>query len=185
MITEKMAGEAAKRLSALKFYPSEVDARLEIADMLQRMVPTADQLEWLVRTMVDRIGEWPGPREMRAVFCTRFRPMDGIEAWSQISGFTALDSEAASLLEHGDRTMAEISEARVKGGLLTPGAPRLLSGVTMMCEAEVDEARGVVKAFGQEFKLPDVPATPKRTKEENERIVRELERKLEQRRAYA
>jgi hypothetical protein len=59
-----------------------------------------DQLAWLVRTMVDKIGVWNGPVELRGLFCTRFKPADGIKAnCTATMGFTPsdLESRATSL----------------------------------------------------------------------------------------
>lgn len=93
MITAKQASESVARLAILTHFPGEAIARAELASMLIRMVSEPRQLEWLVTAFVDHIGAWHGPREMRAVFCTRFKPADGIEEWSAIPGFTAADSE--------------------------------------------------------------------------------------------
>jgi hypothetical protein len=95
VISLNQANIAVSRLAALAYYPQEVIARSEIAAMLVRMVSTPEQLEWLVRQFIDHVGEWKGPRELRAVFCTKFKPADRIEEWSGLSGYTASDSESA------------------------------------------------------------------------------------------
>jgi hypothetical protein len=100
MITDTQASAAVLRLAALEFFPAELPARLEIARMLKRLVPQPEQLEWLVNAMIDRVGTWKGPRELRAIFCTKYAPIDGIEAWAETPGFTAADSESQSYLEH-------------------------------------------------------------------------------------
>lgn len=81
-------------------YPPSPEARESIAALLIRMVPSLEALIWLRRTMVDRVGEWKGPMELRAVLCTHFRPLDGIEASSTIPGFRPEDGEARSLAAH-------------------------------------------------------------------------------------
>lgn len=97
---KKQIEMAVAKLTVLKFFPAEMIARAVVMGILDRMVGTVEQLDWLVTAMIDRVGEWKGPKELRAVFCTRYRPFDGIEAWSEIPGFTALDSEAAHYFEH-------------------------------------------------------------------------------------
>src|SRR5690349_14533330 len=97
--TPDQIGFAVQRLSALTHFPANTYAHEEIMRLIFRMVGTVDQLEWLVRTMIDRVGEWKGPRELRAIFCTRFAPLDGIEEWSSVPGFTPADSEARSMSE--------------------------------------------------------------------------------------
>jgi hypothetical protein len=89
---------AVGRLGGLAFFPTDEAAKAEIMRLLQRLVSTSEQLEWLCTTMLDRVGTWRGPVELRGVFCTKFKPADGIEAnCLQTAGFTAMDSEAAYL----------------------------------------------------------------------------------------
>lgn len=119
MITEAQACEAMQSLAAMKYFPSDPYARAEIGSMLERMVSTAEQLQWLVETMIDNVREWPGPAEMRGIFCTRFKPRDGKEAWCSIPGFTASDSEAAlsapkQIAAQGRPTIALPSAAEMK-----------------------------------------------------------------------
>jgi hypothetical protein len=91
---------AVGRLAALAFFPVSDEARTEIMRLLYRMVSTVEQLNWLCTTMIDRVGTWRGPVELRGVFCTRFKPADGIEANCLTTpGFTALDSEAEYIQE--------------------------------------------------------------------------------------
>lgn len=91
---KKLIKQAVERMNILRYFPSDPGAQLEIMRLLERMVPSERALEWLVSTMIDRVGEWQGPVELRGVLCAKFRPKDGIEAWSTIPGFTAADSEA-------------------------------------------------------------------------------------------
>ncbi len=105
MLDPKRVIEAVERLSCLSMFPSADGARTEIMRLIDRMVSTPEQLEWLVRTMVDQVGEWKGPRELRAVLCTRFKPADGIGADSELPGFRAADIEA----ENASRPVREIT----------------------------------------------------------------------------
>ena len=76
-------------------FPASPGAREEILHLLARMCDRADRLNWLVQTMVDQVGTWHGTVELRGVYCTRFRPADGIEAYcTGTPNFTALDCEA-------------------------------------------------------------------------------------------
>lgn len=87
---------AVAELSILKFFPSDPAARTAIMRLLERMVPRGrvDCLEWLISTMVDRVGVWNGPVELRGVFCTRFKPADGVEATcTSTLGFTPEEME--------------------------------------------------------------------------------------------
>lgn len=98
-MTEDFLSEAVGRLACLRYFPTDPNARAEIMRVLDRMVGGIEQLEWLVRTMIDEVGEWQGPRELRGVFCTRYRPADGIEAWCATGKFSAEAMENRAALE--------------------------------------------------------------------------------------
>ncbi|HVY93999.1 MAG TPA: hypothetical protein VHA14_14660 [Bryobacteraceae bacterium] len=111
--------KAVGDLAALKYFPSDEGARVALMELLDRMVSTPEQLRWLVRTLIDRVGEYPGPAEIRAVFCTRFRPKDSVEVWSALPGFTAADSERKYIAASDERKAAEqIPAAALKQFLL-------------------------------------------------------------------
>lgn len=71
-------------LSILRFFPNEPAARLAIVRMAGEMADNEEQVRWLVRRTLNLHNEWPGPLEFRAVFCSKFRPRDGIEKHSEI-----------------------------------------------------------------------------------------------------
>lgn len=91
---------AVDELSMCEYFPTDPGTRAAIMRLLARMVPHRQALTWLVRTLVDRVGQWKGPTELRAVLCTRYPPADGVEAFSALPGFTLNDSEAAVLEQH-------------------------------------------------------------------------------------
>ena len=77
--------EYVMELAILPFFPPEDPARMAIARMIGAMASNEDQVRWLVRTMTSgAFSKWEGPAELRAVFCMKFRPKDGIEATSAI-----------------------------------------------------------------------------------------------------
>ena len=117
MITIQEAGAAVTRLALLKHFPGEAPARAELARMLQRMVATQEQLEWLIRAAINNCEDWPGPKELRGMFCQRYAPADGIEAWSTVPGFTPSDSEARHANEIEGFKRGEIEAPRTGGGL--------------------------------------------------------------------
>ena len=90
---------AIAELSMLRYFPAEEAARAAIGSLMVRMVPHREALRWLVRAMVDRVGEWKGPTELRGVLCWRYRPADGISTDSTCAGFTAGDGERLSIEE--------------------------------------------------------------------------------------
>jgi hypothetical protein len=118
MIKESMAIAAVRQMTALRYFPTEPAAHGSIAEILMRMVGNAEQLSWLTKIMLDRVGEWPGTRELRAVFCTRFKPADGVEEWSMLPGFMATDSEVAVLEAHDNVKAIEQGQPRIGGNTL-------------------------------------------------------------------
>ena len=58
-------------------------ARLAVARQLQEFVCDPEELAWLVREAPLRYPAWPGIREIRALYCARFSPRDGVvvDSW--------------------------------------------------------------------------------------------------------
>lgn len=75
--------ELAAELTMLRYFPPDESARLAIVRMIGEMAENEDQVRWLVRRTLDLWNEWPGPLELRAVFCSRFKPKDGKNAYSE------------------------------------------------------------------------------------------------------
>ncbi len=90
-------------LAICEYFPADEGARAAIMRLLARMVPHKEALQWLVTTYTNKVGKWKGPVELRAVLCTRFKPADGVEAYSQLGGFTPEESEAAQISAHEQR----------------------------------------------------------------------------------
>jgi hypothetical protein len=93
--------KAVGELGILKYFPSDAASKAGVMELLERMVATPEQLAWLVRTMVDQVGEWKGPKELRGVFCTRFNPADGVDVdCLETVGFTPEALEGRGQAEH-------------------------------------------------------------------------------------
>ncbi len=91
---------ASARLSMLKYLPTGEGAQAAIQALLAEMCPHKQALTWLVDTLVNRIGEWPGPAELRGLLCWKFQPADGIEATCNLQGFRPVDAEAMQIEKH-------------------------------------------------------------------------------------
>jgi hypothetical protein len=98
--TQKDVEKAADRLSMLEYFPANPRATGAIMELLAEMCPHKCALEWLTDTMVNRIGRWIGPAELRGLLCWKFRPADGIEGTCTQAGFTVGDGESQSLEAH-------------------------------------------------------------------------------------
>ena len=80
-------------LVPLKFYPSEPAGRLAVAKLVGQMATTHEQVEWLVARTIALFDEWPGPKTLRQIFCSRFKPADGIEVSTSTSFPDGVPSE--------------------------------------------------------------------------------------------
>ena len=87
MIDVAKAASSLERLSILKLFPMDDAARTEIVSIACEMAETNDQIDWLATCCRNVWNQWEGPREFRALYCSRFRPRDGIEAYSQLERF--------------------------------------------------------------------------------------------------
>jgi hypothetical protein len=114
MIDTKQATADMARLSVLKFFPADQTARAENVLMACEMAQTNEQVAWLAKRCLQLWNEWEGPREMRAVFCSRHRPAEGIEAYSQLPRFSdGIPSERpVKPLQLGGATMRQIAGPR-------------------------------------------------------------------------
>jgi len=77
----------ADMLSAFRlmpFFPQDENAFLELVRFVGRMCHTEEQVRWLVDRTLSLYDKWPGPMELRAVFCTIYKPKDGVLAYSNI-----------------------------------------------------------------------------------------------------
>lgn len=122
MTTFDQAYAAIDDMAAMKFFPRDQRARAAIARLIKDFVTTGDQARWLARRMVVLYDAWPGPREMRALFCSRWKPRDGIEATSAIypNGFPSerkpepkllIDPSAVSADPGLDRAVRDLAQA--------------------------------------------------------------------------
>jgi hypothetical protein len=71
--------ELAGDLMALKFFPTDDGGRLAIMKLIGQMCSDEDQVRWLVARTLTLCDEWPGPRTFRAIFCKRYKPVDGVD----------------------------------------------------------------------------------------------------------
>lgn len=141
MITPSANSKLIARLSTLKYFPTKQESIEVVMEAVMEFASTDDQADWLGKRMLKLFTEWPGPRELRAVFCARFKPADGIEADS--ATFTeGVPSEHPQL----------------------PPPPLLALpvGHTVTCDAELDEA---VQNLAQACTMPrrlreDPPCVP-------------------------
>jgi hypothetical protein len=83
MVVKKVA-EIVGELTLLRYFPADPIARTALVREICDMADTEDQVRWLVTRMLKLYQVWPGLGEVRATFCSKFKPRDGIERYSEV-----------------------------------------------------------------------------------------------------
>lgn len=101
---ELAAAQCVAELSLLKFFPADEIARAAMMRMLVSMAEHPAELRELSRRVMAHYNEWPGPREIRAVFCTFKSPRDGDDnAYVTGAGTLATAIEQRAIEAHLER----------------------------------------------------------------------------------
>ena len=87
MLSAEIVSQAIERMSLLSFFPP-ASAWPALAELIRDMCWSDEQVEWLSRRAIKQWSKWEGPRELRALFCSRFPPRDGEEADSALPQFS-------------------------------------------------------------------------------------------------
>lgn len=170
MITPEAMTKAIDEMAAtLKYFPANATP---IARILSEMAATDAQVLWLARRLPQLHNEWPGALEMRAVFCSRFRPRDGVEAYSTDQRFAdGIPSEKAA---------AALPAAPMKA--LPAG--RAVSVAETVDVAVCDLARAKdLNRQGPPPRVRDIPVLPPGVNPITEADLRKAEEELRQKRA--
>ncbi len=101
-LLEVAAAQCVAELSLLKFFPGDEMARAALMRALTEMANSPADLRELSRRVVAHYREWPGPAEIRGVFCTFAKPRDGIEAGATSAGTLAAAIEQRALEAHSN-----------------------------------------------------------------------------------
>lgn len=80
MVDVAVASSKIAELTLLKYFPQDEYAQGALVRMICEMSENDAQIDWLVKRTLSLYNEWPGPQTLRAIFCRRFKPADGIEA---------------------------------------------------------------------------------------------------------
>lgn len=81
-LSPEIAARAVNKLALMAFFPSDMDIRAALVEVFLDMVENDEQMEWLAKRTLQLYGKWPGIGELRAVYCSKFKPKDGFEAYS-------------------------------------------------------------------------------------------------------
>lgn len=111
----------------IPFFPATAEGQTVITAALASVVGTTDQLDWLVMTACNSLKSWQGLAELRGIFCSRFRPADGMTVESGLAGFTAEDAEADYQRRVADETQKKVDgwkkQKRLHGDVAFPAEP--------------------------------------------------------------
>jgi hypothetical protein len=111
----------------LRFFPSGESERLAIMRLLRTMVGTSDELLWLRDAMMNHVGEWRGPAELRGVYCAYgvmtgavlrpggWKPADGIRAESSTPGYTQQDRNSKYIELESQQTAGFLPSESISG----------------------------------------------------------------------
>lgn len=137
--TKNQIKSCVAQLTIVSFFPSEPLKQALIMRFFQQLVGTNEQLEWLVSVLLT--VDWPGPAQVRALFCTRFPPADGIKEGEQcrLSGFTPNDCEAHRSIAAPDLKLLSAPE---KGVALDAELIADMNRLEAKCKLQAARERG-------------------------------------------
>ncbi len=132
---------AAARIALIPFFPaSDLSARAVLMEELLLICESDAHALWLAMRMTQIFkSKWPGLGEMRALYCKRFRPRDGVPADSEIyaDGFPS-EQDLGILnipgLPAPIPARQFISKAEESRGIRSPESKRLLDGLMKSTE---------------------------------------------------
>ena len=84
------------------------------------MVEKPEHLAWLTDMMVNHVGEWQGPKELRGLLCSRYKPLDGIEEYTSIAGFAPADCEETGTLKRHTRRYKQMERGEQRTSQMLP-----------------------------------------------------------------
>lgn len=102
------------RLSLLKYQTGQAIAQAALMEFLALICPHREALEWLVSELVNKVGEWPGPADVRGLLSVKYMPADGLRTDCGIPGYRPQDFEAREIDRHYIRVAGGIPASDMK-----------------------------------------------------------------------
>jgi len=156
MLTKEGLNRAAARIALMPFFPSsDPNARAVLIEELGSVCESDAHAQWLAVRMGQVFKkQWPGLGEMRALYCKRFKPVDGYEV-------------ASECFPDGFPSESELGQLEIKG---LPAPMKALDPVPETRQiSESVELRQLVAEVAESVKMP-IPRQP--------RTVTEIETEL-------
>ena len=115
-LTPEAASAAVAKMALMAFFPSDPDIRAALITVFMEMVETDEQMEWLGNRALRMFARWPGVAEIRALYCSRYKPKDGLEGYSEIypEGFPAERKEPEPVRLPGGRVVTRDADLDAK-----------------------------------------------------------------------
>ena len=143
----------AKMGGGMPFFPGDVDGRIGIAEAMADMCETEDQARWLAKRMGILFSRWPGVKEMRAVYCSKYRPLDREEANSD-----AFPEGVPSEVPGRDDEMAGYLPATSKRLQLAAGEVSVISASpSIQSTLEALREAKALRTGKQALRVPGIP----------------------------
>ena len=174
----------------IPFFPQTEVGQTMIISALESFVATDEQLAWLTMNAANHMRKWSGLADLRGMFCTRWKPLDGREEHCDVPGFTASDCEADYYRRMGEENARLLEKWKTEKLLAPPGEiqefpplPRL----KLLPRPEPAPYKPPADSRPLKEIEREVIASirPQRSPEETARLARDLEQQVEARRRNA
>jgi hypothetical protein len=170
-------------LTMLKFYPTDPQTRASVILLIVSMATTEDQVQWIVKRMLNLYDEWPGPRTLRAVFCHSHKPADGddlrgVPCPGYPEGLPSEKPETPMLALPPGHVASADPELEAMVGQLVEDMPKIPASAPLTeSDARFDRLLKETLTAPADRPLPPVPTNPNYrpiTQEDIDRAVAEL-----------
>lgn len=96
----------------IPFFPGDDLGKQIVASQIELFVNTDEELRWLMNTCIGKLEAWPSIPQLRALFCTQFKPADGQYPSfpCEIPGFRPEDFERQYFEREAEETQKRLEE---------------------------------------------------------------------------
>jgi hypothetical protein len=175
-------------LSGIQNFPTQDIHQELVRDCIAEMVGELHQLEWVTRIAYKTMRWWSLP-EFRGLFCSRFKPADGIWEAATTPGFTPDEAMGASERAYLERESKEydrkLAAWKEEAKLLGPGEPEpfelpAAKPLPALPPAVPEPSKPTISLREAEEQLEQQLARSlRRSADEAARLIAELEQQLE------
>ena len=142
--------------AVIPFFPQTNSAKGLIAGFLLHFVSTNEQLGWFIGAACENLTKYEGGPALRALFCTKFPPADGLLPVVVIPGFSSTELEQQFEQRQAVENEQRFNEYKRERGLAPPEDRepfQLPAGLAAMPDATAEDKIAAAK-FLRERNLP-------------------------------